>query len=518
MKMLTFESRKATEIARGVCLRATGILLLFCGHLYAQDDLQEKIQTLTDAMTRTQAQVEESQRELNEMRAQLAALKQQLAHQGPDATQKQSTQDASNAASNAAHLNSAIDELREQQAMQASQIATHEQAKVESDSKYPVKITGLILLNGFVNTHAVDIPATPTVSIPGNGNTGASIRQTVLGIEAHGPHLFGARSYADLSVDFNGMRQSSSATTYYNSNTTLLRLRTAHAGLAWDQTQAYFALDRPIFSPDTPTSLTAVAVPALAWSGNLWTWNPEVALRHDFRLDGGRNAQLEAAVVDVADAPLTPQSTGAGAATGALVSSGEASRTPGVEAHAAFFPSRLGLSGSRFGAGGYFLRHQTTLGHRFDSWAATLDMKLYLPARLELTGSAYRGLGLGGLGAGGYKDFASIADSDGDGYYVRPLDDVGGWMQLKEKWSQRLETNAAFGTDNLFASQMRPYYVPSAGIIANLVRNQTYTGNIIYSPSSYIMFSLEYRRIESRPVEGLSSGSNVIMLGAGYKF
>jgi hypothetical protein len=27
-----------------------------------------------------------------------------------------------------------------------------------------------------------------------------------------------------------------------------------------------------------PTSLTAVAIPALAWSGNLCTWNPQVGV------------------------------------------------------------------------------------------------------------------------------------------------------------------------------------------------------------------------------------------------
>ena len=41
--------------------------------------------------------------------------------------------------------------------MQESQIATQEQAKVESESKYSVKITGLLLMNGFVNTRAVDM-------------------------------------------------------------------------------------------------------------------------------------------------------------------------------------------------------------------------------------------------------------------------------------------------------------------------------------------------------------------------
>jgi hypothetical protein len=41
---------------------------------------------------------------------------------------------------------------------------------------------------------------------------------------------------------------------------------------------------------------------------------------------------------------------------------------------------------------------------------------------------------------------------------------------------------------------------------------------VIYSPSAYLLFSLEYRHLESSPVDGIPSSSNVIGLGAGYKF
>ena len=205
----------------------------------------------------------------------------------------------------------AVRDIREQQAVDESQIATHEQINVESESRYPVKVTGMLLLNGFVNTGAVDMAATPTVAVPGSGSAGASIRQTVLGFDAHGPHLFGASSFADLRVDFASVPALDTATaTYpssYNANSTLLRLRTAHAGLQWDRTQAFFALDRPILSPDTPTSLVAVAEPALAWSGNLWAWNPQAGVSVNLNriTDAGR-LQFQAALIDAGDAPLSP--------------------------------------------------------------------------------------------------------------------------------------------------------------------------------------------------------------------
>lgn len=68
------------------------------------------------------------------------------------------------------------------------------------------------------------------------------------------------------------------------------------------------------------------------------------------------------------------------------------------------------------------------------------------------------------------------------------------------------------------AGELHHYYVEGGSATQNLARNRTYTGNVIYSPSAYLLFSFEYRRLESAPVEGLPNASNIIGLGAGYKF
>ena len=489
--------------------------------VHAQSDgsetLAQQVLKLTDAMARAQSQLEQSQRELEAMRKQLGALQRQMA-QSAAGTAGTTAGSSSSAGSQSA--SAAVEDMRERQAMDETQIATQEQTKVESESRYPVKITGLLLLNGFVNTGAVDMPATPTVALPGAGSTGASVRQSILGLDARGPHLFGARSYADLRVDFDGSSSTngSAYSGYYNSNATLLRLRTVHAGLRWSHTEAYFSLDRPIFSPDAPTSLTAVAVPALAWSGNLWTWNPQLGVNQDIDVLPGRTLRLQAALLDVGDAPLTPEQTDA---TTTPPSSAEQSRWPGVETRIALLGHRSNNDQpyNHFGIGGYFAPHYSAIvGHGFDSWAGTLDAGLLLPARLQFTGSFYRGLALGGLGGGAYKDFAFKPDLDSTGYYFRPLDDVGGWAQLKEKFSERVELNAAFGMDDVFAGELRRYAIPGNTLYQNLDRNRTYTGNVIYSPSAYLLFSLEYRHLESTPVIGPSAASNILGLGAGYKF
>jgi hypothetical protein len=412
-----------------------------------------------------------------------------------------------------------MQDIRERQDIQQSEIATHEQIKVESESKYPVKVTGLLLLNGFVNTSAVDVPSTPALSVGGAGSTGATVRQSILGLDASGPHLWGAQSYADIRIDFDGNPQSNSGTSAYSgtyNNATLLRLRTAHAGLQWPHANAYFSLDRPIFSPDSPASLAAVAEPALAWSGNLWTWNPQLGVTRDFAFSASQGLRLQAALIDVGDSPLKPAVV---SSTGAIPpTASEQSRWPGGEARIALFRPKDSEGGNHFGVGGYISPHSNSLGKTYNAWAGTLDANFHLPGHLDLTASFYRGMGLGGLGGGGYKDFAYRTDADSNRYYFRPLDDVGGWSQLQEKLNERIQFNAAVGFDNVFARELRPYAVTGGSIYQNLARNRTYTGNVIFSPSAYLLFSVEYRHLQTSPVIGPTTGANVIGIAAGYKF
>ncbi len=533
MRLCKFQRNQNRNVGRSWKWRMWPLLFVLFGPcadiLTAQDsnpaDLFQQIQKLTEAIANTQAQLEQSQRQIGELQKQLKALQLQVTQNRSAEVIPESSASTSSAPTNQslpADSTSELQDIHDRQVMEESQIATQEQTKIESESRYPVKITGLLLLNGFVNTHAVDMPSTPTLAVGGSGSTGLSLRQTVLGFDAQGPHLFGASSYADLHVDFDGIPQSStSSNSYsgpYSTNATLLRLRTAHAGLKWQHTEAYFSLDHPIFSPDTPTSLTAIAEPALAWSGNLWTWNPQAGVNQEVPISSSGSIQLQAALVDVGDAPLSPATSYSGTSTGTSPSSAEQSRWPGAEARVALLGSMRGEdNGNHFGVGGYFAPHYE-LGHNFDSWAGTVDARLLIPGRLELTGDFYRGLALGGLGGGTFKDFVYRTDPDTGGYYLHPLDDVGGWAQLKEEINQRVQLNGAFGIDNAFAREVRRYAASTGNLFQNLSRNRTYTGNVIYSPSAYLLFSLEYRHLSTSPVLNLPEGSNIIGLGAGFKF
>jgi hypothetical protein len=477
------------------------------------DDLAQKIHQLTESMTRVQEQINESQHQLDQMREQLNALEQARAAGGPtpaasvtlpvtDPPQPTQPKPA---------------DLQERQEMQASQLATLQQAKIESDSKYPVRISGMLLFNGFYNSTRVDMAATPTSALFNSGSLGASVRQTVVGIDARGPHLMGASTYADLRVDFDG-NPSSSTDTYpgsYNTNATLLRLRTIHAGLEWKQTSAFFSLDRPILSPDSPTSLTAVAEPALAWSGNLWTWNPQVGISHRIPLSATASFGIAAAAIDVSDAPGTLLYRTYNA-NSPQASTAEQSRRPGGEIRVSLTGPKQN-KGTHIGIGGYIAPHESTGGTSFKAWAATMDARIPMGKHVEFTAGAYRGQALGGLGGGEYKDYISGTTASGARFF-EALENVGGWAQLKQTVNERLQFNEAFGTDQDFARQLKPYVGTSSGGYLDFARNHALTGNVIYSPSAYLLFSFEYRRLETAPVTGHLWVSNVYGLAAAYRF
>jgi hypothetical protein len=493
-------------VHRCILQAASGVLLLstFTIDVPAQTPmpLEERVKALTAAVDRVQKQLDASQQELADLRSQLSALA---------ASEDAPRSSAAAEPEGAAQLAAAVASIRETQSMQQTQIATLEQSKVESESKYPVKLKGLILMTGFVNTGRVDDPQTPSVALGGSGSTGATLRQTMLGIDVRGPHIFGASSHGNLRLDFDASAAGSSYTGSYALG--LVRLRTAGAELVWQQTRAYFALDRPLLTPENPSSLTAVSLPALAWSGNLWAWNPQLGVSRDWLPHSRAQLRTQLATIAVADPPALYPVSQTGNYTPPATT--ENSRWPGVEGRVALVsgPEETGV---QVGVGGFFAPHRTSRGLTFESWATSVDARVPFSSHFELSGTAYRGLALGGMGAGAYKDY--VARVDGAEFYYRALDDVGGWLQLKQRVNSRLEFNQAVGIDNVPAAQLKPYAIAGPVNYYNLARNRTITGNVIFSPSAYILFSLEYRRIASSYVTNPTLFGDVIGLAAGYRF
>jgi galactokinase/mevalonate kinase-like predicted kinase len=135
----------------------------------------------------------------------------------------------------------------------------------------------------------------------------------------------------------------------------------------------------------------------------------------------------------------------------------------------------------------------------------------------EFTANAYRGQALAGLGGGGYVNY--YYDYEGSNEIVRALDDVGGWAQLKARTGQRVEINAGYGADNPFAKEVNAaMWSSDAPSYTGLARNRSFFSNVIYSPSAYLLFSLEYKRLWTNYATGPTNSSDVVGIGAGYKF
>ena len=474
-------------------------------------ELEQKLEAVSSALTVTHHQLDQSQQEIEQLRQELVQIKNQLAtFQGRpvDSSNPGTTSDAAKTSA------ATIEDLQEQEETTAAQVKVHDQTKVESSSKYPLRVTGLILFNSFINRGAVDNIDLPEAALnnqnntTSNGSAGATFRQTILGLEGYGPKVGGARTSASVELDFfAGLAYSSYAT-----SAGTVRMRTASINFDWEHDSIQAGLVVPLISPLSPTSYAMVAEPALAGAGNLWTWAPQLRYAHQFPLHSGRRAQVEFGLWD----PPT-----AGYSTNELFrtpSPGEASKQPGFESRVSYG----NVGGERpfhIGFSGYYSRQSYPGNESVDSWAATTDWRVPIGGRFEVSGEGYRGRALGGLGGGVYKDvlFGSNPSTGLNTY--RGLNTIGGWTQLKARFRESLEANASIGLDDGFAADFHAVVLPPTASATQLrARNKMVFGNLIFRPKTYLILSPEYRRIWTWPIYGNVNTADIFTLSAGYQF
>lgn len=474
-------------------------------------ELERKLEAISSALAVTHQQLEQSQQEMEQLREELAQIKKLLATTQSGSGESSSAGSAIDAAKATA---ATIEDLQEQQQTTEAQVKVHDQTKVESSSKYPLQVTGLILFNSFVNRGIVDNIDLPEAALSnqnnntGNGSAGATFRQTILGLQGFGPRIAGARTSADVNLDFFGGLAYSS----YATSAGTVRMRTASINFDWTYDSVQAGLVLPLISPLSPTSYAMVAEPALAGAGNLWTWAPQLRYAHQIPFQSGRRLQLEFGLWD----PPT-----AGYSTNQLFrvpSPGEASKQPAYESRVSYgtfaseHPFQVGFSG-------YYSRQSYPGNQSVDSWAATTDFRVPLGSRFEVSGEGYRGRALGGLGGGVYKDvlFGIYASSGLNAY--RGLNAVGGWTQLKARFTQSLEANASIGLDDGYAADFHEFVFPATVTATQLrARNKMVFGNLIFRPKTYLILSPEYRRIWTWPIYGTVNTADIFTLSAGYQF
>ena len=173
----------------------------------------------------------------------------------------------------------------------------------------------------------------------------------------------------------------------------------------------------------------------------------------------------------------------------------------------------------RFGAGGYYAKENYGQNNTVNTWAVTTDWDLPLGRRLRLSGEAYRGTGLGGLGGGAYRDVVQGTDPTTGATRTVGLDAGGGWVQVQAILSPRLFWNSAIGQDAGSGSQLRLLNLPvPSNPVSFYARNRAVSSNLIFRPWSSFMLSPEYRRIVSWPISGSANTANVFTVSAGYTF
>jgi len=111
--------------------------------------------------------------------------------------------------------------LEEQVRVQDRRIEEQAQSKVEASQRFPIRVTGMALFNAYENSRQSSGSEYPvTASTPGQAAAGATLRQTILGLDYRGPTaVWGATVHGSVYMDF-----------FPTANNGALRMRTAAAG------------------------------------------------------------------------------------------------------------------------------------------------------------------------------------------------------------------------------------------------------------------------------------------------
>jgi hypothetical protein len=244
----------------------------------------------------------------------------------------------------------------------------------------------------------------------------------------------------------------------------------------------------------------------------LWTWTPQIRVEHRIRLGESSKLLLQGGILD----PLSGEQSSSSYLRTPLA--GEASRQPAYATRVAW-TYRLFDHDLTLGAGAFYSRQNWQFGRSVDAWAGTTDWTIPLAHRWELSGEFYRGRGIGGLGGGLGRSEVSTGPLSDPTAQVQGLNAAGGWTQLKFRQTEKLEWNAGYGLDNSFAGNLRDYPMAAPGDYATyLARNRSGFFNFIFRPRSDLLFSAEYRRLQTISIMGKSYDADHINLGIGVLF
>jgi hypothetical protein len=376
----------------------------------------------------------------------------------------------------------------ERLAIQESRVEEQAQTKVEASQKFPITLTGMVLFNAYLNSRFGGGGEYPTAAAlnPSPEAAGATLRQTLIGLDYHGPQTFlGGAVQGSLYMDF--------FTGGVNFNSTL-RLRTASIGLKWKTRGILVGVDKPIFNPREPASLAQVGLAPLTGAGNLWLWMPQARVEQDLAFTASTGVRAITGVVETHETP--PYNT---PSTPVAVASGR----PGIEGryefHHKFDDDRrieiaTGFHDSVTHAGAFSIPSQVL----------SFDWLLQPDKRVALTGALFTGQNVSNLGTGAIDNGYAVYRSKAVAVTAR-----GGWSQFTVHTTRRLDLHLFGGLQ---------YYESAALSAGDALRNLQYGANLLYHVAPNVVVGPEISQFRTLYLVNGTRVTNHYDLALGYLF
>jgi hypothetical protein len=483
-------------------------------------DLQDQVRQLRALVEEMRAENTQSLAEMHQLRQDLEATRALLEHppaasvgEKPSArATNSSASEVTTGASGQASLEDRVQKLEDSTSMLGAKVDEQYQTKVESASKYRARVHGIVLMNAFRNvggSNDLDFPdySEPVFGANPLAKVGATLRQSQIGLELFGPSVAGARTSAQIQLDFAG----GFPTTGNGVDFGIARLQTASLRMDWEHTSVVAGQDSLFISPLSPTSFASLATPTFGFAGNLWAWTPQLRVEHRFAVSDQQIVTMQAGVFDNLDWEFPPSEYYR------APQAGELSGQPAYGFRTAW--SRpVHSSPLSLGVAGYYGRQNWTWDRYVDAWAGMADWQVPIAPRVALSGEFYRGRAIGGLGGAVGTSILFGGDPTSPHTAIRGLNDIGGWSQLTFHLTPKLDLNAVVANDNAFAGDVRGFAIDKNNFGPILGRNRGALGNVVFRPRSNLVLSAEFRRLQTFPVYSDSSHTNQVNLSMGILF
>ncbi len=371
------------------------------------------------------------------------------------------------------------------------QVREHARSKVESNSKFPMKLFGTIVSNTFYNTGEPNWLDLGNVVMPvptglPTGSFSSSLRQTRFGAIVDGPSAGSMKTSGFMAFDFFGGIPNFQTGQVFG----LPRLLYAYFRVENSKTALLVGQDHVILAPRNPTSLTGMSFPILFRAGNLYLRAPQIRLEQT--LLSGRHGEFRA--VGGVLAPVAGDNPTTAYAFVPPNLAGERSRRPAVQARLFVRQKPAGPYEEptwEFGASGHYSKERYLTG-LIPSWASSVDFDLTV-GRFGTGGEFFKGRNIDAFGA----SLAQNAKSK------------GGFVEGRFSATSQWDFNAGYGTDRLYDRVRFP---------GNLTKNASVFANSIFRVTPEFAFSLEWRKLETSPLTGRLRRNNHFDLTFAYSF